>query len=145
MKFRKARKKDISQMFEILKMNNKKYPKKLALRELNEMFSNSLLKPTYIVAEDKGKIVAFNGYVRSWVDNLVVNFFWLNTHKDYVRKGIGSKLVNYLVKRIRDPKEKPRAKIIIISTKIPSFFKKFGFKTIQKQYDRDYDLMALEV
>ena len=56
-----------------------------------------------------------------------------------------SKLVNDLVKRIRDPKEKPRAKIITISTKIPSFFKKFGFKTIQKQYDKDYDLMALEV
>lgn len=145
MKFRKARKKDISQMFEIIKMNNKTYPKKLALRELNEMFSDSLLRPTYIVAEDKGKIVAFNGYIRSWVDNLVMNFFWLNTHKDYMRKGVGFKLVNDLIKRIRDPKEKPRAKIITISTKIPSFFKKFGFKTIRRHYDRDYDLMVLNV
>lgn len=145
MKFRKARKKDISQMFEIIKMNNKTYPKKLALRELKEMFSDSLLRPTYIVAEDKGKIVAFNGYIRSWVDNLVVNFFWLNTHKNYTQKGVGSKLVNDLIKRIRDPKEKPKAKIITISTKIPSFFKKFGFKTIRRHYDLDYDLMALDV
>lgn len=145
MKFRKARKKDISQMFEIIKMNNKTYSKNLVLKELNEMFSDSLLKPTYIVVEDKGKIVAFNGYIRSWVDNLVVNFFWLNTHKDYAKKGVGSKLVKDLIKRIRDPKEKPRAKIITISTRIPSFFKKLGFKTIKKHYDRDYDLMAIDV
>ncbi len=145
MKFRKARKKDISQMFEIVKSNNLKYPRRLILKELQEMFSDSLIKPTYIVAEDKGKIVAFNGYIRSWVDNLVVNFFWLNVHPDYMSKGIGFKLVNDLIKRIRSPKEKPRAKIITISTKIPSFFKKFGFKTIKRHYDGDYDLMALDV
>lgn len=145
MKFRKARKEDISEMMEIIRINYSKYPEKSALNELQEMFSDSLLKPTYIVVEDKGKIVAFNGYIRSWVDNLVVNFFWLNTHPDYMDKGISSKLVSNLIERIRDPKEKPRAKIITISTKIPSFFKKFGFKTIQKQYDRGYDLMALGV
>ena len=145
MKFRKAKKKDIPQMFEIIKINNPNYPKKLALKELQEMFSDSLLKPTYIIAEDKGKIVAFNGYISSWVDNLVVNFFWLNVHPDYMGKGIGFKLVDNFIKCIRDPKEKPRAKIITISTKIPSFFKKFGFKTIKKQYDREYNLMALDV
>ena len=145
MKFRKARKRDISQMFNIIKMNNKTYPKRLALKELNEMFSKSLLKPTYIVAEDKGKIVAFNGYIRSWVDNLVVNFFWLNTHKDYMNKGVASKLVKDLIKRIRNPKEKPKAKIITISTRLPLFFRKLGFKTIKKNYDRDYDLMAMDV
>jgi len=132
-------------MFNIIKMNNKTYPKRLALKELNEMFSKSLLKPTYIVAEDKGKIVAFNGYIRSWVDNLVVNFFWLNTHKDYTNKGIASKLVKDLIKRIRNPKEKPKAKIITISTRLPLFFRKLGFKTIKKNYDRDYDLMAMDV
>ena len=145
MKFRKARKKDFPQMFEIIKLNNISYPKKLALKELQEMFSDSLLKPTYIIVEDKGKIIAFNGYIRSWVDNLVMNLFWLNVHPDYVGKGIGSKLVNNLIERIKDPKEKPKAKIITISTKIPSFFKKFGFKTIRKQYDKDYDLMAMDV
>ena len=145
MKFRKARKRDIFQMFNIIKMNNKTYPKRLALKELNEMFSKSLLKPTYIVAEDKGKIVAFNGYIRSWVDNLVVNFFWLNTHKDYMNKGVASKLVKDLIKRIRNPKEKPKAKIITISTRLTLFFRKLGFKTIKKNYDRDYDLMAMDV
>ena len=145
MKFRKAIKRDISQMFNIIKMNNKTYPKRLALKELNEMFSKSLLKPTYIVAEDKGKIVAFNGYIHSWVDNLFVNFFWWKIHKDYMNKGIASKLVKDLIKRIRNSKEKPKAKIITISTRLPLFFRKLGFKTIKKNYDRDYDLMAMDV
>jgi len=145
MKIRKATKKDIPRMFKIIKINNPKYPKKLALQELNEMFSDSLTKPTYIVVEYKGEIIAFNGYIRSWVDNLVMNFFWLNTHPNYINKGIGSKLVNNLIKRIKNPKEKPKVKIIILSTKIPSFFKKFGFRIIQKRYDGDYNLMGLKL
>ena len=62
-----------------------------------------------------------------------------------MNKGIASKLVNNLIERISDPKEKPKAKIITISTKIPSFFERFGFKTIKKQYDGDYDLMSKDV
>ncbi len=145
MKFRKAGKKDIPEMMEIIKVNYPKYSEKAALNELHEMFSNSLIKPIYIVVEDKGKIVAFSGYIRSWVDYLVVNFFWFNTHPDHMNKGIGSKLARNLIERIRDPEEKPMAKIITLSTRIPSFFKKFGFKTISKSYDRDYDLMSLGV
>ncbi len=145
MKFRKAKKGDIPQMLEIIKINDPKYPKKMIIKGINEMFSNSLIKPTYIVAEDKGKIIAFNGYIRSWVDNLVVNFFWLNTHPKYINKGAGSKLIKDLIKRIRSSKEKPKAKLIILSTKIPSFFEKLGFRTIKKQYDKDYDLMVLDI
>ena len=71
MKIRKARKKDIPQMLEIIKSNNPKYPKKLALKEIQEMFSKSMLKPTYIVAEDKNEILGFGGFISSWVDNMV--------------------------------------------------------------------------
>jgi len=145
MKFRKARKKDILQMLNIIKINSPQYNKKEVLEELNEMFSESLLKPTYIVLEDKGKILAFNGYICSWVDNFVVNFFWLNVHPDYMKKGFGFKIVKELIRRIRDPKETPKAMLITIATKIPTFFKKLGFKTIARKYDRDYDLMALKV
>ncbi|MFH1662291.1 MAG: hypothetical protein ABIA02_04305 [Candidatus Falkowbacteria bacterium] len=75
MKIRKATKKDISQMMGIIRLNSPKYPKTLARNELNEMFSKSLLRPTYFVVEEKGKILAFNGFINSWVDNMVVNFF----------------------------------------------------------------------
>ena len=86
---RKATKKDIPQMFEIVKINSPKYPKNIVLKELNEMFSKSLLKPTYIVAIDKGIVLSFNGFIPSWVDNMVINLFWANTHPDYQGKGIG--------------------------------------------------------
>ena len=86
MKFRKAKKKDIPEMFNILRINNPKYPKTLALRELNEMFSNALIKPTYIIAEHKNKILAFGGFIPSWIDNMIFNIFWVNTNHTHKKK-----------------------------------------------------------
>jgi len=144
MRFRKAKKEDISKMFEILKINSPKYPKKLAFQELNEMFSKSLLKPTYIVIEDKKEILAFGGFIYSWIDNMVFNIFWVNTNPKYKSQGVGSKLMNDLIDRIKKTKN-IKAKMILISTKIPNFYKKFGFKKVTSKYDGDYILMSLNL
>ena len=144
MRFRKAKKEDISKMFEILKTNNPKYPKKLAFQELNEMFSKSLLKPTYVVVEDKKEILAFGGFISSWIDNMVFNIFWVNTNPKYANQGVGSKLMRDLIDRIKKTKN-IKAKMILISTKIPNFYKKFGFKKITSKYDGDYILMSLNL
>ena len=144
MRFRKAKKEDISKMFKILKINSPKYPKKLAFQELNEMFSKSLLKPTYIVAEDKKEILAFGGFISSWIDNMVFNIFWVNTNPKYKSQGIGSKLMKDLIDRIKKAKN-IKAKMILISTKIPNFYKKFGFKKVTSKYDGDYILMSLNL
>ena len=144
MRFRKAKKEDISKMFEILKINNPKYPKKLAFQELNEMFSKSLIKPTYIVVEDKKEILAFGGFIPSWVDNMVFNIFWVNTNPKYKNQGVGSRLMEDLINRIKKIKN-IKAKMILISTKIPSFYKKFGFKKITSKYDKDYIIMSLNL
>ena len=137
MRFKKAKKEDISKMFEILKINNPKYPNKLAFQELNEMFSKSLLKPTYIVAEDKKEILAFGGFISSWIDNMVFNIFWANTNPKYKSQGVGSKLMKDLIDRIKKTKNiKP--KMILISTKIPEFYKKFGFKKVTSKYHQDH-------
>lgn len=144
MKFRKAKKEDISKMFEILKINNPKYPKNLASQELNEMFSQSLIKPTYIVVEDKKEILAFGGFISSWVDNMVFNIFWVNTNLEYKNQGVGSRLMEDLINRIKKTKN-IKAKMILISTKIPAFYKKFGFKKITSKYDRDYIIMSLNL
>lgn len=144
MRFRKAKKEDISQMFEILKINSPKYPNKLAFQELNEMFSKSLLKPTYIVAEDKKEILAFGGFISSWIDNMVFNIFWVNTNPKYKSQGVGSKLIKDLIDRIKKTKN-IKAKMILISTKIPNFYKKFGFKKVTSKYDGDYILMSLNL
>ena len=144
MRFRKAKKEDISKMFEILKINNPKYPKKLAFQELNEMFSKSLLKPTYIVAEDKKEILAFGGFISSWIDNMVFNIFWVNTNPKYKSQGVGSKLMKDLIDRIKKTKN-IKAKMILVSTKIPNFYKRFGFKKLTSKYDGDYILMSLNL
>jgi len=144
MRFRKARKGDLPKMLGILKTNSLKYSKKLAFQELNEMFSKSLLKPTYIIAEDKKEILAFGGFIPSWVDNMVFNIFWVNTNTKYQSQGIGSKLMNNLIDRIRN-KKNIKVKMILISTKIPNFYKKFGFKKLKPKYDRNYSLMLLEL
>jgi len=131
-------------MFEILKMNSPKYPKKLAFQELNEMISKSLIKPTYIVAEDKEEIIAFGGFIPSWIDNMVFSIFWVNTNPAHKNKGVGSKLIENLINRIRETKS-IKAKMILISTKIPVFYKKFGFKRVTPKYDGDYRIMSLNL
>jgi len=130
-------------MIEIIKLNNPRYPGNSS-KEIKEMFSNSLFKPTYIVAEENKKILAFHGYISSWVDNNVYNLFWANTHPNHMGKGIQTRLIKEVIKKIKMIKN-PKAKMIIISTKISSFFKKFGFRKIGKKYDGDYILMSKEL
>ena len=139
-KIREARKKDIPQMMKIIKINFPRYSKDLAFKELNDMFSNSLYKPTYVVAVEKGNIIGFNGYIVSWVDNLVVDIFWVNTHPDFYGKGIQSTLMKETIRRIKDIRN-PKMKLILISTAIPTFFQKFGFRKIGTKYDGKYILM----
>ena len=141
MKIRKATKKDIQQMVEIIKINSPRYPMEIAKKEITEMFSQSLRKPTYLVIENNKKIVAFGGFIRSWIDDMIFNIFWVNANPQYKNKGFGTKLIKGLINEIKNIREKPKAKMIIISTKIPSFYKKFGFKTIINKYDREYVLM----
>jgi len=138
---RKATKKDIPQVIEMIKENSPKYPKKLALQELNEMFSRSLYPPTFIVVEDKKEIMAFGGYSNSGVDDMIYNLFWINTNSEHSGKGYGRKLIENIIKIIKKEKS-PKAKMIILSTKIPKYFNKFGFKSIGQKYDGDYVLMA---
>ncbi len=144
MKFRKARKEYIPQMVELIKTNSPKYPQNIVLQELNEMFSNSLVKPTYIIGEEKGKILAFGGYIYSWADNNIFNIFWVNVDSKYHGKGIGAELIKELIARIKKSKN-PKAKLITLSCKIPSFYSKFGFKEITQKYDRDYVLMGMKI
>ena len=142
MKFRKAQKEDIPKLFDILKENNPKYAKALALRELEEMFSNALVRPTYIVAEDKNSIVAFGGFIPSWADHCVFNIFWINTAQAHERLGIASRLLDNMINRIKKIKA-IKAQLILISTRIPAYYYRFGFKRVTSKYDGDYVLMSL--
>ena len=142
MKIRKATEKDIKQMFEIIISNGSKYPRALAMKELKEMFSLSLIRPTYLLLEDKKEILGFGGFSQSWADNMIYNLFWINIHPNFKGEGVGKRIVEALIKEVKKIKE-PKAKMIILSTKIPSFYKKFGFRNITSKYDRDYVLMGM--
>ena len=97
MKIRKATLKDIQQMLKVIGLNSPKYPKTLAKKEIKEMFSGSLHKPTYLIIEDNREIVAFGGFIRSWVDDMIFNIFWVNTNPQYKNKGFGTKLIEGLI------------------------------------------------
>ena len=144
MKFRKARRDDTPKMFEIIKINSPMYPRKIVLQELNEMFSDSLIKPIYILAEERGEILAFGGFIYSWVDNNVFNIFWVNVDSKHQGRGIGSKLMKEIIRRIKKAKN-PEAKLITLSCKLPNFYEKLGFKKMGEKYDRNYVLMSLKI
>ncbi|MEA3248671.1 MAG: GNAT family N-acetyltransferase [Nanoarchaeota archaeon] len=143
MKITKALKKDIPEMLEIIKINSPEYSKNLALKELNEMFSKSLYKPTYITIKEKNKILAFGGMINSWADNLMFNIFWVNTHPKYQKKGIGTKLIKALIREIK--KRKPTPKLITLATDNYPFYQKFGFKKSIIDYHKKYFLMSLKI
>ncbi len=142
MRIRKATRKDVQSMLKVIELNSPKYPRNLAKKELLEMFSQALHKPTYLKIEANKEIVAFGGYIRSFVDDMVFNIFWVNANPQHKNKGFGAKLIEGLINEISHIKDKPKAKMIIISTKIPSFYEKFGFKKITSKYDGDYILMG---
>lgn len=144
MKIKKATKKDVPRMLKLIVLNNPRYNKKRASKELKEMFSKILHKPKYLLAEENSDIVAFGGYISSWVDDNVYNLFWINVHPKSQNKGIGTKLVKNLIKEIKKEKD-PRAKLITISTKKPAFYRKMGFKKISPKYDGDYLLMGIKI
>ena len=138
---RHATKKDVSQMLKIIGVNNPKYPVSVARKEIMEMFSGALHKPIYLVMEDKKEVIGLGGFVRSWIDNKVVNIFWINVKSEYQGNGIGSKLIEGLIEEI-GKLGKPVAKMVTLSTNKPKFYGKFGFKKISPKYDGNYILMG---
>ena len=140
MEIHSASKKDIPQMLEMIRINSPKYPIKRAKKELNEMFSKSLIKPNYTIIKEKNELLGFGGFCSSWIDEMVYNLFWISVNPKHKNKNIGTKIIKDIIKRIRGIKN-PKAKMILISTKIPQFYKKFGFKKISSKYDKNYILM----
>jgi len=141
-KIRKATKKDIQEILKLVKSNNPKYPFRQIRKEVEDMFSKSLLKPTYLVVEKEGKIIGCGGFIRSWADNAIFNIFWINVLKKYQKKEIGTKLLEEIIRRICETKEEPSAKMITISTNKTRIYKRLGFKKMGKKYDGDYFLMG---
>ena len=142
MKLRALKKTDIKAASQIIGKNYSKEYERKSFKELEAAFKNHAVKPQYIVAEEKGKIIGLAGYAESWMDYDIYTIFWVNVVADRQGEGIGMALIEKVIELIK----KQNPKMILLSTDKPKLYrKKFGFRSIAK-FDCDgYDLMSLQI
>ena len=147
MKLRLLEKKDIKECGKIVRKNYDVHDEKLVIAEMKDMWSKGSFRPTYFVAEEKGKIIGFAGYIQSWIDYSVYNIFWVNVLQEEQKRGVGQIVVKKIISEIKKHKN---AKLIILSASTrrhnDRYYKKhFGFKIIQKFGTTSHALMSLEI
>ncbi|MBI1969606.1 GNAT family N-acetyltransferase [Candidatus Woesearchaeota archaeon] len=137
MNIRLAKQKDIPVLVRIVRNN---YSQDYAFRsrkELLAMFYNKAFQPQYIVAEKDKNIVGFGGYVQSPMDYSIYEIFWVNIKQGFQRQGIGTVIVRHLLRKIQKMKGKDKARMVVLTTRSPAFYKKFGFKTACRLKSRE--------
>lgn len=147
MKIHAMKKQDVSDAVRIIHRNYPEINKERPKKELLEMFSKSPIKPEYFVAKENNQIVGVAGYIQSYEDYNVYELFWVNVAKEFQGKGIGTKLVETIIQRIKKLKgEYKKALLIELSaTEAKStFYKKFGFKKTKK-FGKKECLMCLNL
>lgn len=111
--------------------------------ELREMFGTAVIKPSYIVSEEDGRILGFAGFMQSWMDYNLYNVFWVNVDPDHQRKGIGKQLVRHVIDEIR---KRDGSRLILLTTDSPTYYAdNFGFKILQSFMGGTYQLMSLSL
>lgn len=118
-----------------------------AAREILATFTNTVIPPNYLVAEEKGTMLGFCGYIQSWMDYGVYQIYWVNVLPEEQGKGIGTALVNAAVKKIKAIRGNNKATMILLTAKgknVVFYKKKFGFKKLHL-LDEDEYLMGLKV
>lgn len=122
MKIRPAKVQDVKQMHKIIEFYADN--KEMLHRSLNSIYENI---QEYVVAEEKGKIIACGALHVSWDDLAEVKA--LAVEKSYARKGIGTKIVKIL--------EQNALALGIYATFAlsfkPEFFKKMGYEVISRE------------
>lgn len=141
---RKIKRQDIPHASKIVELNYSKKWKRHVTNEIRETFGNCVLKPEYVVAEDKGKIIGFAGYSQSWINYHIYNIFWVNVDIKYQRRGVGKLLIKNILKRLKSKTGENKANMILLTAKSPEYYKKFGFKILNEFKEKDY-LMALNL
>lgn len=122
MKIRPAKVQDVKQMHKIIEFYADN--KEMLHRSLNSIYENI---QEYVIAEDKGNIIACGALHVSWDDLAEVKA--LAVEKSYARKGIGTKIVKTL--------EQNALALGIYATFAlsfkPEFFKKMGYEVISRE------------
>lgn len=141
MKFRSLKKSDIPYAAKIIGENYSSAYQRSASKEMQAMFCSGVVKPYYLVAEEKKKIVGLGGYTQSWMDYDIYTLFWINVQKNSQSQGIGTKIVEKLIKIIK----RKNPVFILLSTDKPDFYKRLGFKKLQYFSKSGYSLMGIMV
>lgn len=143
MKIRLATEKEAKKLSQIVSKNYSPLYGKLAYKEILAMFKNYVIKPKYFVAEEKGEIKWFAGFIISRMDYHIYNIFRVNVDPKYQGQGVGTKLIEKIVKTIKSYKGTFKAKTVLLTTTKPGFYERFGFTTL-KEYKKDDCLMSLD-
>lgn len=146
MKLRQLKREDIISCSKIVEQNYSEKYANNSILEMNEMFSNSVIKPKYIVAEENDEILGFGGYIQSFMDYQVYQIFWINVKPDFQRRSIGTKIVKKIIDEIKDIcGEDKKARIIQLTTTKEDFYdKKFNFIKVADLGEDEY-LMILKL
>jgi N-acetylglutamate synthase-like GNAT family acetyltransferase len=117
-----------------------------SILEMGEMFGEALIKPEYVVAEENNKIIGFGGYIQSFMDYHVYQIFWINVIPENQGNGIGTNLVQTIIKKIKNINEKDKKPLVIqLTTTKPRFYEeRFKFKIVSELKEGSY-LMVLNV
>jgi len=136
---------DIDEAAAIVRANYTEEWETSAKAELAGMFSNAPIRPTYLVAEDEGRIEGFAGFTQSWMDYGVYEVFWVNVLPDAQGTGIGTALVARVLEDIAA--ESPEAIVLLTATEKNAryYAKHFGFKELAASEGFPYQLMSLRL
>lgn len=141
MEIRPIKKNQVAQASKIVGKNYSKLFERKSRREINAAFTNKVNGPKYLVAEEKGKVVGFAGYIESWMDYDFYQIFWVNVEPEFQGKHIGTVLVEKVISEIR---KRNNVRFILLTTTKPSFYRKFGFRSLLK-FKKDHELMILDL
>ncbi|PJA48874.1 MAG: hypothetical protein CO170_01250 [candidate division SR1 bacterium CG_4_9_14_3_um_filter_40_9] len=128
----------------IVKKNYSPFYAGLACKEIGAAFKDFPIKPKYFVAEEKGEIRGFAGFMASRIDYCVYDICRVNVEPKYQGQGIGSQLIKKIIKTIKSYQGIHKASMVMLTACKPKFYEKFGFKTVSR-YKRDDCLMVLKI
>lgn len=142
MEIRNLRHFEVDALCEIVRKNYSNEYAEKAKWEFLDMFGNSQIKPTYLVAEELGEIRGFGGFQQSMMDYNIYEIFWINVDPKHRRRKIGTKIVKKIIDEIRKEKE---SKLIQLTTTSQEFYNQFGFETLRTFNQGKNFLMILDL
>ena len=146
---RELAKEDINACCEIIRLNYNEEDSKLIKKELEMSLTNNPIKPGYLVVEEDGVIRGYGGFIQSVMSYHVYELFSINVHPKYQNKGLGTKIINAIIEKLKKLKgEYQEAQLLILtaaSPKLPNYYKKFGFNNMKVFGEEKDNLMILDL